>query len=140
MIDTCQSQEYWNIPVAELIQRLNSNEVAGLSSLQAKEGLKIYGKNLMRIDKKKDSISLLVSQFKTPIMILFILTSLLSLFLDEAENALIILIILAISGVLGFWQEKRANDVVNKLLSIIQPRCDVIRDGKLQQVISEDVI
>ena len=64
----------------------------------------------------------------------------LSFFLGEEEDALIIIVIVVISGVLGFWQEKRASDAVNKLLAIVQPKCKVIRDGKLQEVISEIVV
>ena len=139
-MDTHQAEEYWDIPVAELVHRLSSNEVVGLSSFQVKERLRVHGKNLVRTDKKKDWFSLLISQFKTPIIIIFIFTAVLSFFLGEEEDALIILIIVVISGVLGFWQEKRASDAVNKLLAIVQPRCNVIRDGKLQEVISENVI
>ena len=112
----------------------------GLSSFQAKERLTTYGKNLVTTDKKKHWLSLLISQFKTPIIVIFIFTAVLSFFLGEEENALIIIVIVVISGVLGFWQEKRASDAVNKLLAIVQPKCKVIRDGKLQEVISENVV
>ncbi|MGB5089421.1 MAG: magnesium-translocating P-type ATPase [Nitrososphaeraceae archaeon] len=140
MTDTHQEIEYWNIPAIELVHRLSSNQVDGLSSFQAKERLTTYGKNLVTTDKKKHWLSLLISQFKTPIIVIFIFTAVLSFFLGEEENALIIIVIVVISGVLGFWQEKRASDAVNKLLAIVQPKCKVIRDGKLQEVISENVV
>jgi Mg2+-importing ATPase len=116
--------------------------VDGLSSPQAKERLTTYGKNLVTTDNKKDWLSLLISQFKTPIIVIFIFTAVLSFFLGEEEDALIIIVIVVISGVLGFgfWQEKRGSDAVNKLLTIVQPKCKVIRDGKLQEVISENVV
>lgn len=103
----------------------------GLSSSQAKERLTTYGKNLVTTDEKKDWLSLLISQFKTPIIVIFIFTAVLSFFLGEEEDALIIIVIVVISGVLGFWQEKRASDAVNKLLTIVQPICKVIRDGEI---------
>lgn len=140
MTDAHQEIEYWSIPAIELVGRLNSNQVDGLSTYQAKERLKTYGKNQVKTDKKKDSLSLLISQFKTPIIVIFIFTAVLSYFLGEEEDSLIIIIIVIVSGILGFWQEKRASDAVNKLLAIVEPRCEVIRDGKLQEVISEDVI
>jgi P-type Mg2+ transporter len=140
MTDTHQEVEYWNIPATELVRRLSTNQVDGLSSFQAKERLTTYGKNLVTTDKKKNWLSLLISQFKTPIIVIFIFTAVLSFFLGEEEDALIIIVIVVISGVLGFWQEKRASDAVNKLLAIVQPKCKVIRDGKLQEVISEIVV
>lgn len=140
MRESLQELEYWNIPAAELVGRLRSNPVEGLLTSQAEERLTRYGKNLVKSNKKKDSLSLLISQFKTPIIIIFIFTAVLSFFLGEKEDALIIIIIVVISGALGFWQEKRASDAVNKLLAIVEPKCNVIRDGKVQEVISESVI
>jgi Mg2+-importing ATPase len=139
MIDTNQRTEFWNMSPAELVQRLGSNQIEGLSSSQAEERLSKYGKNLVRASKKRGTFSLLISQFKSPIMIIFIFTSALSFFLGEEEDALIIIIIVAVSGALGFWQEKGATDAVDKLLAIVQPKCEVIRDGKLQEVISENL-
>jgi Mg2+-importing ATPase len=139
MIDTNQRTEFWNMSAAELVQRLGSNQIEGLSSSQAEERLSKYGKNLVRASKKRGTFSLLISQFKSPIMIIFIFTSALSFFLGEEEDALIIIVIVAVSGALGFWQEKGATDSVDKLLAIVQPKCEVIRDGKQQEVISENL-
>ena len=140
MRNILQEIEYWSIPGTELVGRLSSNQVEGLSSSKVKEGLISYGKNLVKSNKKRDSLSLLISQFKTPIIIIFIFTAVLSFFLGEKEDAIIIIIIVVISGILGFWQEKRANEAVNKLLAIVEPKCKVIRDGILQEVVSEVVI
>ncbi|HEX9318480.1 MAG TPA: cation-transporting P-type ATPase [Nitrososphaeraceae archaeon] len=105
MTDTHQEIEYWNIPATELVRRLGSNQVDGLSSSQAKERLATYGKNLVTTDKKKDSLSVLISQFKTPIIVIFIFTAVLSFFLGEEEDALIIIIIVVISVVKAIHQK-----------------------------------
>jgi Mg2+-importing ATPase len=97
MIDIHQEIEYWNIPATELVRRFSSNQVDGLSSPQAKERLTTYGKNLVTTDKKKNWFSLLISQFKTPIIVIFIFTAVLSFFLGEEEDALIIIVIVVIS-------------------------------------------
>ena len=123
----------------DLVQRLCSDHKYGLTSEQVKEKLTRYGKNLVKTAKKKDSLSLLLSQFKSPIIIIFIFTSAISFFIGEEEDALIIIVIVIISGILGFWQEKGATDAVDKLLAIVKPRCKVIRDGKLQEIPSENV-
>lgn len=132
--------EFWNISTSELFRRLGSNKTNGLSSFQAKEKLITHGKNVVKATRKKDSISLLISQFKSPIIVIFIVTAAVSFFLGEEEDSLIIIVIVVTSGVLGFWQEKGASDAVEKLLAIVQPKCKVIRDGKIQQVISENVV
>ena len=135
-----EQEEYWNISAAELSQRLDSSQQDGLSSSQVNQRLRLYGQNLVRTDKKKTTLSVLISQFKTPIIIVFIFTAALSFFLGEKEDASIILIIVIISGILGFWQEKRATDAINKLLTIVQSKCNVIREGKIRTVISENIV
>ncbi|MGA9744732.1 MAG: magnesium-translocating P-type ATPase, partial [Nitrososphaeraceae archaeon] len=139
MTHSYYEKEFWNVSAADLVQRLCSDHKYGLTSVQVKEKLTRYGKNLVKTAKKKDSLSLLLSQFKSPIIIIFIFTSAISFFIGEEEDALIIIVIVIISGILGFWQEKGATDAVDKLLAIVKPRCKVIRDGKLQEITSENV-
>jgi P-type Mg2+ transporter len=44
-----------------------------------------------------------------------------------------------VSGLLGFWQEKGAANAVNKLVSIVQSKSKVIRDG-VQKLIPSELI
>lgn len=132
-------KKFWNVSAVDLIQRLGSDQKYGLTSVQVKERLTKYGKNLVKTAKKKDALSLLLSQFKSPIIIIFIFTSAVSFFIGEEEDALIIITIVIISGILGFWQEKGATDAIDKLSEIVKPTCKVIRDGKLQEITSENI-
>jgi P-type Mg2+ transporter len=134
---------YWTFPTAALLQEFSNNnnksteqkpheyQESGLSSAEANLRLSKYGKNLVKSTKNTDLLSLLISQFKSPIIVIFIFTSVLSFFLGQTEDALIILSIVIVSGILGFWQEKGATDAVTKLLAIVQLKTTVLRDKKL---------
>ncbi|HSF00393.1 MAG TPA: HAD-IC family P-type ATPase [Nitrososphaeraceae archaeon] len=63
-----------------------------------------------------------------------------SFFLGEREDALIIFSIILISSSLGFWQEKAASDVIHKLISTVKTKSKVLRDGKIEDIISEDIV
>ena len=89
----------------------NNKQEVGLTSTEANLRLLKYGKNMVESKKKTDSLSLLISQFKSPIIVIFIFTSILSFFLGQAEDALIIISIVIVSGLLGFWQEKVKDEV-----------------------------
>ena len=69
-------------------------------------------------------------QFKSPIILILIFATGLSLFLHNLVDASIILTIVIISGLLGFWQEHGASNAVEKLLAIVQIKAAVFRDGK----------
>ena len=140
---------YWSIPIADLFQRLNNitteeereqQQEVGLTSAEANLRLSKYGKNLVEAKKNTELLSLLISQFKSPIIVIFIFTSILSFFLGQAEDSLIIISIVIVSGLLGFWQEKGATDAITKLLEIVQIKTAVLRDSKQQEIPSEDVV
>lgn len=143
-----EDYSYWSIPTAYLIQELNNTTVekpqeyqeAGLTSTEANLRLSKYGKNLVKSKKKTGLLSLLISQFKSPIIVIFIFTSILSFFLGQTEDTLIIISIVIVSGLLGFWQEKGATDAITKLLAIVQLKTTVLRDKKLQEIPFEDVV
>ncbi len=136
-----RERAFWSIPSRELLQELGSSTQQGLTSKEASNRLSIFGKNSITEAKKKtDLISLLASQFKSPIIIIFIFTSLLSYFLGETEDALLIISIVIISSLLSFWQEKGATGAVNKLLALVQIKSTVIRDAKAQDIPLEDIV
>ena len=112
----------------------------GLDEKEAQKRLKQYGANLLRPRKKSYSILLLLAQFNSPIILLLVFAAGLSFYLHQVTGASIILIIVFISGLLGFWQERRAADAVAGLLAIIQIKASVLRDGKHNEVPVEYVV
>ena len=55
-------------------------------------------------------------------------------------NALIILAIILISSLLGFWQERGAANAVEKLLAIVQTKATVLRDGNQKEIPVERIV
>ena len=119
---------FWSVPSAEILQRLESAPM-GLTDREAQRRLSLYGSSLLKPKKRSDTLTLLVSQFKSPIILILLFATGLSFFLHDHVNAIIILVIVVGSGLLGFWQERGAADAVEKLLAIVQIRVPVIRDG-----------
>jgi len=99
-----------------------------------------YGSNLLKPKKKSDALTLLLAQFKSPIILILIFAAGLSFFLHNPIDALIILVIVLVSGFLGFWQERGAVNAVEKLYAIVQIRATVVRDGDSKEVPIEEVV
>jgi Mg2+-importing ATPase len=132
-------EAYWLIPNNVLINMLKTDP-NGLSSIEASIRLSKLGNNRLDTKRKKNFLSLFLSQFKSPIIIIFVFTALLSFFLGEREDALIIFTIILISSSLGFWQEKTASDVIHKLISTVKTKSKVLRDGKIKYIVSENIV
>jgi Mg2+-importing ATPase len=134
-----QPPAYWSVTQSDLLTGLGTRP-EGLSSPEAKQRLMDYGANLLKPPKRSDTLSLLFAQFKSPIILTLVFAAGLSFFLQDPIDAVIILFIVLISGLLGFWQERGAVDAVNKLLAIVSIKTAVFRDGKTADIVLEDVV
>ncbi len=130
---------FWSASPEELLRLLDAKEV-GLDEKEAQKRLKQYGANLLKPRKKSYSILLLLAQFNSPIILLLVFAAGLSFYLHQVTSASIILAIIFISGLLGFWQERSAADAVAGLLAIIQIKASVLRDGIQKDVLMEYIV
>ncbi|HLP59902.1 MAG TPA: cation-transporting P-type ATPase, partial [Candidatus Deferrimicrobium sp.] len=105
-----------------------------MASVEANQRLKQYGVNLLKPRKRLNILLLLLAQFKSPIILILFFATGLSFFLHDPVDAFIILAIVIISGLLGFWQERGASNAVEKLLSIVQIKAAVLRDGISKEI------
>ena len=127
------------LSVEEVFARFGTSD-NGLSRIAAEKNLIKYGPNILKPKKKTDSFNLFFNQFKNPIILILISASILSLILNNSVDAIIILIIVFVSSILGFWQEKGAADAVKKLLSIVQVKVTVLRDCKQERIPVEHIV
>lgn len=132
-------KRFWSLPVEELIKGLDTSQ-EGLTGREAKKRLADCGPNSIKPPKSSSTLGLLLSQFTSPILIILFAAIILSFFLHDTTDAIIILSIVLISGLLSFWQEYGANDAVAKLLEVVKIRTSVLRDGKAASIGVEDIV
>ena len=130
---------FWALALNDVVARLQTT-LGGLTQTEAQKRLRIYGYNTLKQKKRNDSLALLLAQFKSPIIIILLCATGLSFVLHDATDALIILAIVLVSGLLGFFQERGAANAVQKLLSIVQVRATTLRDGDLKEIPLEEVV
>ena len=130
---------FWSVSVSEMLQQLETAK-GGLTDDEASQRLARYGANLLKPPKRSDVLSLLLNQFKSPIILILFFATGLSFFLHDPVDAIIILSIVLISGLLGFWQERGASNAVAKLLSIVQIKAAVLRDGSSKEIPVEEIV
>jgi Mg2+-importing ATPase len=130
---------FWSIPAAELLQQLQTNP-QGLTNDEARQRFIRYGANLLKPKKRSNTLTLLLSQFKSPLILILIFAVGLSFFLHDPVNAGIILTIVLVSGLLGFWQERGAANAIEKLIAIVQIKAEVFRDGAMREIPVEEIV
>jgi len=130
---------FWNLSIEEAYKKVNAGS-NGLDDSEVSIRLKKYGPNTLKSNANTSMFILFISQFKSPITILLIIAAILSAGLGDISDALIILSIIILSSLLGFWQEKGAANAVKELLKMVRLKCRVIRGGTSNEIAVEEVV
>ena len=137
--DSQNQHSFWSVPISVLLQQLQTS-AKGLTEDEAEKRRAKYGSNLLRPKKRSDTLTLLLNQFKSPLILILIFAGGLSFLLGDPTNASIILAIILVSSILGFWQERGAAKAVEKLLAIVQTKATVLRDGNPKEISVEKIV
>lgn len=129
---------FWSQPLDRLLPSLNSS-ADGLSSVEAARRLQQAGPNTLKAGQQVTALGLLLNQFKSPLVLILVFAVIVSAFAQEWTDAIIILIIILGSSLLGFWQEYRASSAVAQLRARVTIKATVLRDGKPQTIPAEAV-
>jgi len=78
----------------------------GLTQDEAQKRLVRFGANLLKPKGKTDTLTLLINQFRSPLVLILIIAAVLAFFLGDPINGGIILTIVVVSRLMGFWQER----------------------------------
>jgi P-type Ca2+ transporter type 2C len=108
----------------------------GLPDEEAESRLAIYGKNELREKRKRSKFILFLSQFKDFLVIVLVFAALISAFVGELTESLIIWIIILANAILGFIQEYRAEAAIDALREIGALKALVKRSGIKKEVSS----
>ena len=132
-------REFWSDNTETIYEEL-STSAEGLTSDEVQKRLLKYGLNNIKSKKERGTFRLFLSQFKSPIILILLFATLLSVYVREIIDAAIIFIIVLFSGSLSFWQEHGANNAVQKLLALVQIKADVLRNSKETAVSIENIV
>lgn len=134
-----QTKEYWQMNPSEVITAMNSS-LNGLTEREARIRLEKYGPNEFPLIKKKEAAEIFVSQFKSPFVLILIAASFISFFLGEQTDAVIIIVILFLTSIMGFIQEYRGENALSQLRKLVTFKTKVSRDGRETEVDSKELV
>lgn len=132
-------QNFWRFSAEDLLKLLRTS-VNGLTDREVCRRSTTRKNHRLNTTKAQNPFFLLLFQFNTPLIYLLLSAVLLSLFFRERTDAMIILTILLGSGILSFYQERKAACAVRDLLNIVKTKTWVIRSSIRQEVDSYDVV
>ncbi|MFW5713444.1 MAG: cation-translocating P-type ATPase [Brevefilum sp.] len=116
-----------------VLQELNSSK-QGLDEQQVSERLEKYGRNELEERGIRSPLAVLAGQFTEIMVIVLLVAAVISLFIGETTDAIMIMIIVILNAILGFTQEYRAEKAIAALKKMSVPTVKVRRSGQIAEV------
>ncbi|MGC8913045.1 MAG: cation-translocating P-type ATPase [Thermoplasmata archaeon] len=141
----CAEKPWHALPENDVLTALGTSKENGLTTHDANARL-AKGKNVLAEKKKEHPVIKFLNQFKSiPIIMLIvaaIITILLTIFTEEnhLSDTAAILIAITINAVMGYMMESKAEKAMEALKRITAPRAKVLRDGKSQTILNENIV
>lgn len=114
--------------------------IDGLKNQQAQQRLERYGSNNLVEVKKDPNWLKYLRQFKDLMILLLITSAGLSYYLGDPRTAVVLLAIVIFNTTIGFLQEFKAERIMDALEKLVQPSAKVWRDGKLEELPSNQLV
>ncbi|OPZ86520.1 MAG: Calcium-transporting ATPase 1 [bacterium ADurb.Bin429] len=127
------------MPEAEALDLLRAR-LAGLSPAEASARLLGTGPNVLQTAPGPNLLLLFLTQFRSPLVYMLLIATLISFATGHVVDAVVILIVLILNAIVGVAQEWRAEQALEALRRLSAPRARVLRDGVAQIIPAEDVV
>jgi Ca2+-transporting ATPase len=135
------SQKTWyQMTAAEAFGAQGVDPRAGLTWEEARSRQERSGRNELSEGKKISPATLLLNQFKDFMVLVLMGATLISGLLGEYLDAVTIIAIIIMNGVLGFIQEFRAERSLRALKELSAPTAKVIREGEAHQIAARELV
>ncbi|WP_309495195.1 HAD-IC family P-type ATPase [Sulfurovum sp.] len=118
---------------------LNTN-TSGLTSDEVTRRQEMHGLNILPSEPEMTLFAHFIQQFKSPIIYVLLIATLMALIIKEYTDAGFILLVLLLNAVIGTYQEYSASKKAKLLQNLIKTNAMVLRDGNIQEVDSRYIV
>jgi Ca2+-transporting ATPase len=130
---------WYQLSADSTLERLDSTR-DGLSEADVEERLATFGTNELEDRGGRSSLQILVSQFRDLFTVILIVAAVISAFLEDWIEAVVILAIIVLNAVMGYVQEKKAEEAMAALKRMAVPEVTLVRSGETIVTSSQDIV
>lgn len=124
----------------EVTNAINTDVESGLTSKEVKQREQKFGFNELKEAERPSAILLFLNQFKDFMVLVLLAATLISGLLGEYIDAIAIIAIVVVNGILGFFQERRAEKSLEALKELSAPQVVALRNGEWVRVLSKELV
>jgi len=131
--------EFYSLSGTQIYERFATKK-QGLSQEEAEARLKQYGPNQLKREDKIKVIKLIFSQINSSVVYILIAAFLISVFLGEKLDSIVIGSVIILNTSLGFFQEYKAEKSIRALKRLSEPKSFVLRNNEVKEVDTDLVV
>ncbi len=128
-----------NFNITQALKELNSHE-NGLNKQEVQKRITQFGKNELQEKKKKTAFQILLGQFMDFMILILVVAAILSVFIGDYTDSIIILVIVILNALIGFYQEYKAEQALESLKKLARTQIQVLRDAKWELIDAVELV
>lgn len=132
--------KWYQLDAERVEQKLHVSANRGLTDKQVEERRKQFGLNMLTGEKHVSKWVIFLKQFQDFMVLVLLGATLIAGLLGEFVDAIAIMVIVLANGLIGFFQEQRAENSLEKLKELAAPLAHVRRDGQWVKINSREVV
>lgn len=121
-------------------KQLQVDDNIGLGSEVVKKRQKEFGLNKLQDTQHTSRLILFLQQFQDFMVLVLLAATLVAGLLGEYIDAIAIMVIVLVNGLIGYFQEQKAENSLEKLKELAAPTANVLRNGEWIQISSAEVV
>ncbi len=133
-------QLYHNISTETVVKIFNSDYKKGLSKKESLLRKLSFGENLLNDKKNHSSLKIFFSQFQNPLIYILLFAGIITLFIGNYTDTIVIFLAIIVNACFGFWEEKKVSNILEKLQDTLKSKTTVIRDGFKKEVYETELV
>ncbi|HIP52968.1 MAG TPA: cation-transporting P-type ATPase, partial [Chromatiales bacterium] len=131
----------WHHLPAEVVwEELATDPTFGLSQTEIASRLSRFGPNRLQAARRERWYQVFARQFMDVLIAILLIAAAISFAIGEVGDAVTILAIVILNGLLGFAQEWKAEKAMAALQKMLSPKCNVLREGEEQEIAASDLV
>ncbi|MEM3342669.1 MAG: cation-transporting P-type ATPase, partial [Thermoplasmata archaeon] len=127
-----------SLSVEEVAIKYGTDPVRGLKEEEAEKRLK--RQRAESTSEYRTVLKIAYEQFSSVLMLLLLLAVVISFVIGEYINAALMLVVILLNGLIGFYQDYRAEKALANIKKLTTPLVQVIRNGLTVSINSDDVV
>ncbi|HET7579624.1 MAG TPA: cation-translocating P-type ATPase [Bacillales bacterium] len=131
----------WYELTSKTIENLAETDLnTGLTEKEASARFAEYGANELDEQERPSAFLVFLEQFKDFMVVVLLAATLISGLLGEYVDAVTIIVIVLVNGLLGFIQERKAEKSLDALKELSAPQITVLREGVWRRVPAREIV